>query len=372
MMNLLKTILFATSIFICPSTNAQKQFSVSIQFPGYINKGQIQLFYDNGQDDNILIRPDYIGNEIAFSKSYYSKYAAIIIAYKGNSARFWIWDQPAIIKFETGDSISNPLLNYKLVHALALEKNESEQKLAQYTADQQKDLDNFQATNLEWFKKDSLILLFKEKSKKLGARRVDFVKNNSNSYYSFWLFRRELIYADFNIDSLIQIYNSAFSDSLKNSFEGAEIVKRLTGRNLKKNVKAAGFTAVDVTGKTISLEDYKDKHVLLTFWASWCVPCMEEVPAIKTMRQLYPANELEIIFVTLDNDSTKFSGAVKKYDLAWIHIFNNIELLKRYGVLAIPQVYLIDPQGQIIYSREEEKDLKLELLTQLLAKRFRK
>lgn len=176
-----------------------------------------------------------------------------------------------------------------------------------------------------------------------------------------------MVYADYNIDSLIKIYNSSFSDSLKNSFEGSEIVKRLTGRNVKKNVNAVEFTTIDAMGKTISLKDYRSKHVLLTFWASWCVPCVEEFPAIKNFRELYPEDKLEIIFVTLDSDSAKFSNAVKKYDLNWTHVFNDIELLKKYGVLAIPQVYLIDQKGVIIYSREEEKDLKLEVLIKLLA-----
>jgi len=138
---------------------------------------------------------------------------------------------------------------------------------------------------------------------------------------------------------------------------------------LKKNVRAVDFEATDILGKTISLKNYRNKYVLLTFWASWCVPCVEEIPAIKSIKTQYSPETLEIIFVTLDADSVKFSNAVKKYELNWTHIFNDVEILKKYGVMAVPQVYLIDKAGTIIYSRAEENDAKLEILTSMLAEK---
>ena len=138
---------------------------------------------------------------------------------------------------------------------------------------------------------------------------------------------------------------------------------------MKKNVRAVDFEATDILGKTISLKNYRNKYVLLTFWASWCVPCVEEIPAIKSIKTQYSPETLEIIFVTLDADSVKFSNAVKKYELNWTHIFNDVEILKKYGVMAVPQVYLIDKAGTIIYSRAEENDAKLEILTSMLAEK---
>jgi len=91
---------------------------------------------------------------------------------------------------------------------------------------------------------------------------------------------------------------------------------------------------------------------------------------LKPWKAKYPDEKMEVIFVTLDADSLKFANAVKKYELNWTHIFNNIEVLKKYGVLSIPQVYLIDRSGTIIYSRAEEKDQKLAVLADLLALRI--
>jgi len=370
-MRLLKCILFVSILFACKESNAQKQFSAVLQFPSHVNTRQISLFYDDGKNDNIDLKADFINHKATISKPFHSKYATIMIAYQGKSARFWIGTSPANITFSATDSASHPLQHFKLTNAFAIEEMAGAKEIKEYTVSETKALENFKEGNKQWFRQDSLIALYEEKSRDLSAKRIDFVKNNGDSYYSFWLFRRELVYADYNIDSLIKIYKNSFPDSLKNSFEGTEILKRLTGRNIKKNVKAVDFIATDVTGKTVSLQDYREKHLLLTFWASWCVPCVEEIPAIKTIRNQYPTDKLEIIFVTLDADSVKFSNAVKKYELNWTHIFNDIEILKKYGVLGIPQVYLIDASGTVVYSRAEENDQKLDSLSRLLSERIK-
>jgi len=369
-MRFFKIIFCAAFIFICQETNAQKQFSVTIQFPLNINEKQVKFFYDDGQNDHNEIKADIINGQQNLYKPFYSKYATIAVMYKDKSVRFWVSDKAATINFTASDSTSNPLQSFKLTNAYAVTQDIDDKRINEYISAETKSLEDFVANNKQWFKKDSLVMIYVEKSKNVSSKKIDFVRKNAKSYYSIWLFRRELVFADYNIDSLIHIYNSSFSDSLKNSFEGSEISKRLTGRNIKKNVMAVDFAAKDMTGKMISLKDYRNKHVLLTFWASWCVPCVEEFPAIKTFRELYPTDKLEIIFVTLDADSLKFSNAVKKYDLNWVHIFNDIEVLKKYGVLAIPQVYLIDNAGKIVYSREEEKDRELALLTKILAEKF--
>ena len=102
------------------------------------------------------------------------------------------------------------------------------------------------------------------------------------------------------------------------------------------------------------------------------MPCVAEFPAIKAMKAKYSDDDMAVIFVTLDADSLKFANAVKKYELNWTHIFNDIDVLKKYGVLSIPQVYLIDRAGTIIYSRAEENDEKLSVLTNLLSVRIPK
>ena len=153
-----------------------------------------------------------------------------------------------------------------------------------------------------------------------------------------------------------KLYESVFSDSLKEGFDGEEISKVLNARSLRKGRQAPDFTAIDINGNTISLEKFRGKYLLLDFWASWCGPCIEELPVIKWIRDNYTVAKLEVISISLDKDTVAFFNAVEKHDMNWIHILNNPEMLKSYGARGIPQVYLIDPNGVIIYSRAAQKD----------------
>ena len=217
---------------------------------------------------------------------------------------------------------------------------------------------------------DSLVQIAFKKGAIRSKRKLEFVKENGYLYYAFWLFRKEVAFCDTSITTLMDVYDKTFSNSFKKSIEGTEITKILNGRALKKDSQAPTFITKDVTGKIISLDNYKNKFVLLTFWASWCGPCVEEMPAINAMRENYSLDKFEIISVTLDDDLTKFKEAAVKYNMNWKHIFGDKDLVKKYGVIGIPEIYLIDKSGKIIYKREEEKDYKLEYLTKLVAEKL--
>jgi len=203
------------------------------------------------------------------------------------------------------------------------------------------------------------------KGKIRSRRKLEFVKENGDLYYAFGLFRKEVAFCDTSINTLMNIYHKTFSTNFKKSIEGAEITKILNGRNLKKESQAPTFITKDINGKIISLDDHKKKFVLLTFWASWCGPCVEEMPTIKAMRENYSSDKFEIISVTLDDDFMKFSEANKKYNMNWKHIFGDKDLVKKYGVIGVPEIYLIDKTGKIIYKRE---GLQIGIFNQIISR----
>jgi thiol-disulfide isomerase/thioredoxin len=211
--------------------------------------------------------------------------------------------------------------------------------------------------------------IYYEKSQRVNDKYIAFVKENGNLYYSFWLFRKGMIVNSLTpIDTLFKIYNTVFPDSLKNSIEGEFIESSLKSRNLKKRDLAPNFNLQDVRGKDIKLPNYKGKYILLTFWASWCGPCIKEIPTLLKIKEKYPSDKLEIISINLDDDSTSFSKAVQKYKMEWVHIFGDKKLRDVYGVMGIPEVFLINKSGEIIYKRGQEKDYdsKLPILNNLL------
>ncbi len=376
----LKFLLSSVFIFSCNAVGlSQKKFSATIQFPSQLDKTYIQLLYDNGKKE-VKVKPLFSNRQITISDSFYSKYAAIIINYldkRGmflNSKSFFVTDKPAQIIFYSQDK--KPLEKYKLINTYDLASMGAE-KLELFDSSESRDFEDFMSANRDKLgTNDSLQIIAGEKGQKLWNKKLAFITENGNLYYSFWLFRREIIPRLFtNSDSLLEIYNSIFPDSFKQGIEGAEIVKVLEGRiHTRKNQQAPTFTATDIRGKTISLSEYHGKYVILNFWASWCSPCIEELPALKRIRDSYPGNnKLKIISITYDKDKMVFLKAVQKYNMNWIHIFGDEDLIKKYGDQAVPMLYLLDDTGKIIYSREEDKDYgegKLIILSKILGEKL--
>ena len=112
----------------------------------------------------------------------------------------------------------------------------------------------------------------------------------------------------------------------------------------------------DADGNEVSLksvvENPANKYVLLDFWASWCGPCMGEVPHLKKTYDEFHKKGFEIFGVSFDNDREDWLGAIEKNKMNWIHVseVNGWENQARedYVIQGIPSNFLIDSEGTII------------------------
>ena len=112
---------------------------------------------------------------------------------------------------------------------------------------------------------------------------------------------------------------------------------------------AADFTRNDLSGNPVHLADYHGKVVLLNFWATWCGPCLEEIPAFSRWQQQYGPAGLQVIGVSMDDDEKPVQHFLKKTPLAYPVVMGDSALAKLYGgVLGLPATYLVDAHGKIV------------------------
>ena len=105
---------------------------------------------------------------------------------------------------------------------------------------------------------------------------------------------------------------------------------------------------------------------MLDFWASWCGPCLREVPNVKAIYEKYHDKGFEIFGVSLDETAGPWKAAIKKNDMNWHHVSSlkgwECPVAKQYNVTGIPRMYIIDPEGKII-----AQDLRGEELANFVA-----
>jgi peroxiredoxin len=155
-------------------------------------------------------------------------------------------------------------------------------------------------------------------------------------------------------------------NSLKRPLEAQKIQHTLV-----EGTKFPDFAVKDVTGKPLSLTEYKGKVVLVDFWATWCMPCVAEMPNVIQTYQKYHAQGFEIIGISLDQDQQTLERFIKEKNISWPQFFDgqgfDNKLAVKYGAYKLPTIYLLDRERKII-----GKDLHGKELEQAVAKALAK
>lgn len=141
--------------------------------------------------------------------------------------------------------------------------------------------------------------------------------------------------------------------------------------SLVVGAKFPDFEEKDLAGKPLSIANYKGKVVLLDFWATWCGPCVGELPNVLKTYEQYHAKGFEIIGISLDQDEDALKSFIKKKNMPWVQYFDGkgwgSKLAGKYGITSIPATFLLDGEGKII-----AKELRGEALEEAVAKALAK
>jgi thiol-disulfide isomerase/thioredoxin len=112
------------------------------------------------------------------------------------------------------------------------------------------------------------------------------------------------------------------------------------------------FAGPTLDGQAFDSRDWKGKVVLVDFWATWCGPCVAELPNVRDVYDRYHADGFEVIGISLDKSREKLSSFVQENGTPWPQIFIagetgwNNPLVRKYGVQAIPATILLDQDGR--------------------------
>ncbi len=126
--------------------------------------------------------------------------------------------------------------------------------------------------------------------------------------------------------------------------------------NNEEKVAAEGSLAPEFTltapdGKSISLSDFKGKHLVLDFWGTWCKWCVKGIPDMKEYYEKY-SGQFEMLSIDIGDDEATWKRAIVNYGMKWKHgITYEAEaqaLAKAYALEGFPTKMVIDPEGRII------------------------
>lgn len=133
------------------------------------------------------------------------------------------------------------------------------------------------------------------------------------------------------------------------ALEAADLFAALEIQVMKPPMEAISFGAGTLDGKKVSLQDFRGKVVFLNFWASWCTPCRQEMPAMEELYRAFKVKGFVVVAVNVKESHAAAAAFANELKVTYpILLDPKGEVSVLYGAWALPLTYLIDREGVII------------------------
>lgn len=188
-----------------------------------------------------------------------------------------------------------------------------------------------------------------------------YIKKHPNEEASAILIQMFFINSDDTrqLDELLAV----LAPSLKNT----PLVKELEQYSAKVKrtaigVEAPGFNLKDVYGKSVSLDSFPNKYLLLTFIAPWCDMCHTEDLLLDKIAEQYPKEKVDMLLISLDDDPKELRDVLKDEKIHWNLVTDSAsqatQMFELYNISSLPRCFLIDEEGKIILKTDNGVEIK--------------
>ncbi len=142
------------------------------------------------------------------------------------------------------------------------------------------------------------------------------------------------------------IYTMVFDTEYKNTIE----IKYKKLKKVEKGAKSPNFKFENKEGKIYTLDSFKGKIVFIDVWATWCYPCVKEIPYLIKLQEKYKGKNIVFISICKDDKKEKWLTMLKEKNMDGIQLFaesNNEQFFEDYSINGIPHFIILDKQGDI-------------------------
>ncbi|WP_343668999.1 TlpA disulfide reductase family protein [Chitinophaga sp.] len=340
---------------------AQKKYELTINVNNTIEKEKLSFSIDADQR-NISVQGEG-NNQVKVTGELIDEAIPLTITYNQAASTFILTDHPAIISLHYNNNAleyDKPLNAFPVFDTVYNNyfKEIYHNRLPELTAY----FEFWKGRDNSAYKNDSLFNIIANLHKALSLKALPTIREYPNQYYSFWFLYNQLYLCQYNMLARDTVYmrtlynilqyelNPRFAKSKKGQSIAAQLEGLLNPPVLMHS--APTLSALDLTGNAVSLNK-SNKYLLLNFWASWCGPCLAEIPFYQGLVKEFPKDKLEVIGINTDRSIVDCVKAVSEKSMNWQQVFDgDKKIVNGYGIIVLPTTILIDDKGIIIYRKE--------------------